>query len=94
MTSPPIRILRERVLTTTPQPGETVRRVAIIYAVGPRPPQVLFLLESDLPDRVWRNENPGKTDVPKTVQAEGDAKRRELIEADQATRGEPAPRTI
>ena len=90
----PIRILRERVITTT-RPGAAIdRKIALTYTVGPRPPQLIFIAEADLPDRVWRIDNPGKSEVPAKVLLEGDAKRRELVEADQARRGEPAARTI
>ncbi len=94
MTSPRIRILRERVLTSTRSPGTVTRRIAITYSIGPRPPQVLFVPAEELPDWAWRNENPGAAEVPADVLAEGDVKRRELIEANEARVGEPAPRTI
>ena len=94
MTGPPIRILREGRITTTPRAGEIESRISITYTVGPRSPQVLIVPESELPDNVWRIENPGEGAVPQAVQDAGDAKRRQLIEADLAVRGDPTPRTI
>ena len=76
---PQVRILQERVISTTPAPGEEQRKVAITYQLPPMPPSVIFIAEEDLPDMVWRRDHPDAGDVPEEIQKQGDAVRREAI---------------
>jgi hypothetical protein len=94
MTGQRIRIISERLITTTPRPGEIARRIQITYQVAPRPPAVFWVDEGDLPHWVWRRENPTVADLPENVLKAGNAKLRSLIEARDRTAGGPAPRTI
>lgn len=81
MTSKPaIRILTERTMTVTPRPGETYDQVAVTYSAPPRPPGVVFLKASELPDLEYLRENPGK-EIPSGIKAQGDRIRRTAIEA-------------
>lgn len=94
MTTPRIRIISERLITTTPRPGEIERRVQITYQIAPRPPAVFWVPEEVLPHWVWRRDNPGIAEIPEAVQEEGNAKLRELIELQSRRQAGPAPRTI
>ncbi len=86
MTTPAerIRILNERLLTTTPVAGEQSRLVSITWQIPPRPPSVVFIAEDELPDLVWRRENPDAGDVPEAIQAKGDEVRRLNIQQQTA----------
>lgn len=79
MTTANIRIIREVFVSSVPTPGTTTRQIAITYQIGPTPPQVIIIPESELPDRVFLAENPDATEVPAVIAAQGDAARREFI---------------
>ena len=94
MTTRPIKILSERVIPTSPAPGESQPSVAVTYQLSPLPPSVLFIAAEELPDVQWQLDNPGKADVPKDLRDKGDQVRRQRIEqlADRGRADEP--RTI
>lgn len=83
-----IRIVNEAVLTVSPAVGESYRQVAVTYQMAPRPPNVVFIREDDLPDLVWRRDHPKETTVPPQIQAQGDKVRRDRILA-HAGRAQP-----
>lgn len=91
---PRIRIISERVLTTTPAPGEIESKVAITYQVPPKPPSVVFVNQSDLPDLVWRRDHPAQDQVPEDVQQRGDQVRRQIIEREISRRPDRTSRII
>ena len=90
----PIRIVRERVITRRPRVGEEVQVLAITWQIPPNPPRVLFVNDDQLPDRVWRLANPTIETIPPAIQAEGNAKRRELILAARQRRDRDRTTTI
>lgn len=90
----PIRIISERSITSSPEPGVIERKIAITYQFPPRPPNVVFVLEGDLPDLVWRRDNPGQADVPEDIQRQGDEVRRRIIERAAQRRASDRPRVI
>ncbi len=94
MTGQRIRIISERLITTTPRPGEISRRIQITYQVAPRPPAVFWVDEEELPHWTWRRDNPTAAEIPENVQDAGNARLRQLIEGRDRTAGGPAPRTI
>ena len=83
-----IRIVDEAVLTVSPAVGESYRQVALTYQMAPRPPNVVFIREDDLPDLVWRRDHPKEKEAPPQIQAQGDKVRRERI---LAHAGRPTP---
>jgi len=90
MTSPRIRILSERLLTTSPEPGETAATVALTYQLPPRPPSVVFVPADQLVDVVWRQEHAtGK--IPVDLVDIGDKVRRKAIEAQLSRSGSLGP---
>ena len=90
MNSPRIRILSERYLTTSPEPGETVATVALTYQLPPRPPSVVFMPADQLPDVTWRQEHAtGK--IPAGLVEDGDKARRRAIEGQLSRAGAPGP---
>ena len=95
MTSPAtIRILSERVISTPARPGRDTRRAAITYQLPPRPPNVIFIPEEDLPDLVWLRDNPDQTDAPEEIRAAGDQIRKDRIFAQDRRQGARGGRTI
>ena len=90
----PIRIIRERVITRRPRVGTEIQVLAITWQIPPNPPQVLFVDESELPDRVWRRSNPTIEKIPEPIREQGNAKRRELILAARQRRGRDRVTTI
>ena len=79
MPSQKITILSERVLTTSPAPGDAVPTVALSYHVPPRPPGTLFIEASELPDVAWSLEHPDDEQVPEDLRKQGDKVRREKV---------------
>lgn len=89
-----IRILRERAITTTPSVGEESRLIAITFQIPPLPPNVVFIEEKDLPDRMFLIDNPDAEEVPDAIQKEGDAIRRLNIQQRVVRDPRTQPRTI
>ncbi len=94
MTTREIRIISERLITTTPRPGEISRRVQVTYQLTPRPPSVFWVLEDVLPHWVFRRDNPEIEEIPEAIQEAGNVKLRELIEARERASGGLATRSI
>lgn len=94
MTQQRIVIQSERIITTTPVPGSFVRQVSVTYQLPPRPPNVIFIPEDDLPDLVFLRDNPDKAEAPADLVAAGNRIRRERIEAKESRRLTTARRTI
>lgn len=94
MTTERIRIISERTLTTSPGPGRINRLISITWQVPPRPPEVLFVNEDDLPDLLWLKDHPGETEVPEEIRKQGDEARRRLINQQRSSRPSRGPRTI
>ena len=93
MAGPEIKVLADRIITTNPAPGEAVNTVAVTYRIEPRPPEVIFIPAADLPDVAYRLEHPTEGQAPAKLRKEGDAVRRQRIEArlgEQATTPERA----
>jgi len=89
-----IRILRERTITSQPAAGESARLIAITYQIAPLPPNVVFIPESELPDRQWVIDNPELTEIPEEVQQAGDGVRRQNILANSRREDAQPARTI
>ena len=81
MTAPAqFTILRERVLPSSPRPGETRLLVAVTYQLAARPPQVVVIPALDLPDITFLQEHPEETEAPPELVEEGLRIRNQRIE--------------
>ena len=89
-----VRILSERIISTTPAPGKEERRAAITYQVPPRPPNVIYIPEAELPDLAWLRDNPDQDEAPEELRRQGDAIRKQRILAQDRRQGATRPRTI
>jgi len=94
MTGRPIRILSERVISTSPEPGQTRGSVAVQYQVPPLPPSVVFVDAQKLPDVKWRLEHPDGPNPTEQLVKQGDAVRRQAIEDALASHRGATARTI
>jgi len=74
-------ILREQVVPSAPGPGRTRNLVVITYQLAARPPQLVVIPATELPDQVWLAGHPGVTQVPPFEQQQGLEARRRFIQA-------------
>lgn len=90
MTAPAqFSVLREQIVPSAPRPGVTRRLVAITYQLAARPPQIVLIPATELPDLVFLEEHPAETQAPANLLAEGQIIRNQRIQ-DQINR---TPRT-
>lgn len=90
MTAPAqFTILREQIVPSAPRVGETRRLVAITYQLAARPPQILVIPATELPDLVFLAEHPEETEAPPALVEQGVTIRNQRIQ-DQINR---TPRT-
>ena len=89
-----INILSESELEVYTTPDQKTKQRVITYQVAGFAPRALWIDVSKLPDVAWQLANPGKP-VPANIQAQGDAARRQAVEADLARLKQvPQPRKI
>ena len=79
-TSPQPQILSERILTTTPVPGEELPVVALTYRQSPLPPATLFIQAGELPDIKYLLEHPDESQAPPDLVKKGEAVRQKKIQ--------------
>ena len=89
-----IQILSESSIEQYTSPTQRVKQRVITYLAEGLAPRGIFVNADQLPDAVYQAKNPGKP-VPADVQAQGDAVRRRIIEAEIAKMGQVVkPRSI
>lgn len=89
-----IDILTENEIEIYTTPETKVKQRVITYQVEGMAPRTVWVDRSKLPDLAWQDKNPGKP-IPADIQKQGDAVRRQAIEADiEKVRRAPKPRRI